>query len=134
VDHVAALQFEYYGDPRPDSVPVPAAGESNCAYVGSPPVPLLADLGGAGPKLMSANVLTDGPACGQPPYRFDADLLRIRRLSFTIRLEAESGEFRGRGAAFATSGVSRSSARMVSDQQTTVGIAPRNLAARNVIP
>jgi prepilin-type N-terminal cleavage/methylation domain-containing protein len=133
VDHVAALQFEYYGDPRPDSVPVPAAGESNCAYAGSPPVPLLANLGGAGPKLMSANVLTDGPACGQPPYRFDADLLRIRRLSFTIRLEAESGEFRG-GAAFSTSGVSRSSTRMVTDQQTTVDVAPRNLAARNVIP
>lgn len=134
VDHVAALQFEYYGDPRPNSVPVPASGESNCAYAGSPPVPLLANFGGAGPKLMSASVLTDGPACGQPPYRFDADLLRLRRVSFTIRLEAESAEFRGRGAAFSTSGVSRSSARMVGDRQTTVDVAPRNLAARVVIP
>lgn len=134
VDHVVALQFGYYGDPRPDSVTRPAPGESNCAYGGSPPLPLLANFGGAGPKLMSASVLTDGPACGQAPYRFDADLLRIRRISFTIRLEAESGEFRGRGPAFSTSGVSRSSGRMVADQQTTVDVAPRNLAARRLIP
>jgi len=134
VDHVVALRFEYYGDPRPDSVPAPPSGESNCAYVGSPPLPLLTNLGGTGPKLMSQSVLTDGPACGQSPYRFDADLLRIRRVSFTIRLEAESGEFRGRGAAFSTSGVSRSSARIVTDQQTTVDVTPRNLVARSVIP
>ena len=134
VDHVVALRFEYYGDPRPDSVPAPPPGDSNCAYAGSPPLPLLANLGGAGPRIMSQSVLTDGPACGQSPYRFDADLLRIRRVSFTIRLEAESGEFRGRGAAFSTPGLSRSSARIAADQQTTVDVTPRNLVVRSVIP
>jgi prepilin-type N-terminal cleavage/methylation domain-containing protein len=134
VDHVTALRFDYYGDPRPESVPAPPAGESNCAYAGSPPVSLLTNLGGASPKLMSQAMLTDGPPCGQSSHRFDADLLRIRRVSFTIRLEAESGEFRGRGGAFSTSGVSRASARMVADQQATVDVTPRNMITRSVIP
>ena len=134
VDHVVGLQFAYYGDPRPDSVPPPAPGTSNCAYAGVPPVSLLANLGGEGPKPMSASLLTDGPACGQPPFRFDADLLRVRRVSFTIRVEAESAEFRARGIGFATPGVSRASARTVSDLQTTLVVAPRNLANRILIP
>jgi prepilin-type N-terminal cleavage/methylation domain-containing protein len=134
VDHVVALRFDYYGDPRPESVPAPPAGESNCAYGGSPAVPLLPNLGGAGPKLMSQAMLTDGPACGESPHRFDADLLRVRRVSFTIRLEAESAEFRGRGTAFSNSGVSRSSSRVVTDQQTSVDVAPRNMVTRSVIP
>jgi prepilin-type N-terminal cleavage/methylation domain-containing protein len=134
VDHVVALHFDYYGDPRSESIPAPPPGESNCAYAGSPPVSLLANLGGAAPKLMSQTMLTDGPACGQSPGRFDVDLLRIRRVSFTIRLEAESGEFRGRGAAFSTPGLSRSSSRMVTDQQATVDVAPRNMVTRSVMP
>ena len=134
VDHVVALHFEYYGDPRPASVPAPPAGESNCAYVGSPPVSLLTNLGGAAAKLMSEAMLTDGPVCGLSPYRFDADLLRIRRVSFTIRVEAESGEFRGTGPAFATAGWSRASSRVVADQSATVDVVPRNMVTRSVIP
>jgi hypothetical protein len=83
---------------------------------------------------MSQATLTDGPACGLSPYRFDADLLRIRRVSITIRLEAESSEFRGRGAAFATAGVSRAAGRVVADQQATIDVAPRNMITRSVMP
>ena len=39
-----------------------------------------------GQKCMTAALLTDGPACGEHPYTFDADLLRIRRVSCTIRV------------------------------------------------
>jgi hypothetical protein len=134
VDHVVDLQFAYYGDPRPDSVSPPEPGASNCAYAGSPPAPVLANLGGDAPKQMAPSLLTDGPTCGQPPYQFDADLLRIRRVSFTVRVEAESAEFRARGISFRTPGVSRASARAVSDLQTTVDVTPRNMARRIVIP
>jgi prepilin-type N-terminal cleavage/methylation domain-containing protein len=134
VDHVVDLRFAYYGDPRPDSVAPPEAGTTNCAYAGSPPTSLLAFLGGSGPKPMDASVLSDGPPCGQPPFRFDADLLRIRRVSFTIRLEAESAQFRARGTTFLSPGVSRASARSVADLQTTVDVAPRNLASPVVMP
>jgi len=134
VDHVVDLQFAYYGDPRPDSVPPPSPASANCVYAGIPPTPLLANLGGDSPKLLDPASLVDGPACGQSPFRFDADLLRIRRISFTVRLEAESAEFRGRGIAFSSPGVARASTREIADLQTTVDVAPRNMARRIVIP
>ena len=134
VDHVVDLHFAYYGDPRPDSVPPPEAGESNCAYAGSPPASILTNLGGDGPKLMDESHLSDGPSCGQSPFQFDADLLRIRRVSFTVRVEAESSEFRARGPGFRSPGVSRASARTVPDLQATVDVAPRSMARRLVVP
>ncbi len=133
VDHVVDLRFAYYGDPRPDSVAPPETGTTNCAYAGSPPISLLASLGGSAPQPMDASVLSDGPSCGQPPFRFDADLLRIRRVSFTIRLEAESAEFRARGSTFTSPGAARASARSVADLQITVDVAPPNLAAPVVL-
>lgn len=134
VDHVVDLRFDYYGDPRPESVLPPPPGTSNCAYAGSPPVSLLTNLGGEGPKLMNASVLTDGPFCGESPFRFDADLLRVRRVSVTMRFEAESGEFRAGGLAFRSPGIARSSSRTVPDIQTTIEVAPRNMARRLVLP
>jgi hypothetical protein len=127
VDHVVGLRFAYYADPRPDAVAPPAPGESNCAYAGSPPASLLTNLGGWAPKVLTAALLTDGPVCGQAPYRFDADLLRVRRVSVTLRLEAESAEFRGRGSAFATAGISRGGARTVPDLETATEVTPRNM-------
>jgi len=127
VDQVVGLNFQYYADPSPGAIAVPFPGESNCAYAGSPPVPLLTNLGGAAPKPLTAALLTDGPVCGESPHRFDADLLRIRRISVTIRVQAESGEFRGSGRAFATAGVSRGGGRIVSDLETTIDVTPRNM-------
>ena len=127
VDHVVGLRFTYFADPHPDAVVPPVPGASTCAYSGSPPIPLLANLGGTAPKVLTAALLTDGPICGQSPYRFDADLLRIRRISATVRVESESAEFRGTGGPFATSGISRSSARAVPDLETTIDITPRNM-------
>ena len=129
VDHVVAVRFEYFGDPRPEAVPPPAAGTWNCAYAGSPPVALLANLGGTTPKPLRESQLTDGPVCGATPYRFDADLLRIRRVVLTLRLEAESAEFRSTGANFLSPGFSRSGAKYVPDLQTTIEVTPRNMAA-----
>jgi Tfp pilus assembly protein PilW len=127
VDHVVDLRVAYYADPRPESVAAPAPGESNCAYTGAPPVSLLTNLGGAAPRILTAALLTDGPVCGQSPHRFDADLLRLRRVSVTIRVEAESAEFRGRGGAFTTAGLSRGGVRFVPDLEATIDVTPRNM-------
>lgn len=134
VDHVVVLQFAYYGDPRPDSVMPPVPGASSCAYAGTPAVSVLTHLGGDGPKPMAASLLTDGPSCGQPPFRFDADLLRVRRVSITIRVEAESAEFRGRGIGFSSPGVARASTRAVPDLQTTIDVTPPNMTRRILLP
>jgi hypothetical protein len=128
VDHVVDLRFNYYGDPRPDVVSPPQAGGSNCAYTGSPPMPVLVNLGGAAPKPLPDSLLTDGPACGQAPHRFDADLLRVRRVAVSIRLETESAGLRGLGPAFATAGFSRAANKAVPDLQATIEVAPRNMA------
>lgn len=128
VDHVVDLRFGYLGDPRPDAIPPPSTGMSSCAYAGSPPVSILADLGGMGPKPLLDSALTDGPICGEAPNRFDADLLRIRRVTLRIRLETESPEFRGAGSMFSTPGFSRSATKFVPDLHATVDVAPRNMA------
>ena len=62
---------------------------------------------------LTAAQLTDGPWCGQSPGRFDADLLSVRRVGVTLRLEAEGTEFRGAGAAFANQGTSLDAERYV---------------------
>jgi type II secretory pathway pseudopilin PulG len=133
VDHVVDLRFAYYGDPRAEAVRPPAPGAFNCAYAGTPPIPLLTNLGGTAPKPLLDSQLTDGPICGQAPNRFDADLLRIRRVVITIRLEAESAEFRGTGPAFSNSGFSRAATKYVPDLQTTVEVAPRNMASSPLV-
>jgi hypothetical protein len=83
---------------------------------------------------MAASLLTDGPSCGQPPFRFDADLLRVRRVSVTIRVEAESAEFRGRGIGFSSPGVAGASTRVVPDLQTTIDVTPPNMTRRILLP
>jgi type II secretory pathway pseudopilin PulG len=131
VDHVVDLRFTYYGDPRPRASEPPPAGAASCAYApGSPPVPLLEDLGGSALKVFPAARLTDGPVCGEPPYTFDADLLRVRRIGVTIRLETESTEFRGSGPAFLTPGSSADANRMIPDLVVAFDVSPRNMAVR----
>ena len=129
VDHVVDLRFTYYVDPAADAVRPPQAEESNCAYgPGTPPIPLLDELAGTAPALVSQSRLTDGPVCGQAPHRFDADLLRVRRIGVTIRLETESAALRGSGPAFSTPGTSAGGSKYVPDVQVTFEVAPRNIA------
>lgn len=126
-DHVVDLRVTYYGDPDPRSQPPPPSGRSNCAYAaGDPPVPRLEALGGVSLVPLPSARLTDGPACGVAPHRFDPDLLRIRRIEVSIRLEADSEDARGAGAPFAHRGTSRGGARYVPDLQVTFAVAPRN--------
>jgi len=96
-------------------------------------VPRLTALGGAAdaPVPLGAAVLTDGPWCpdGFAPNRFDADLLRVRRVRVTVRAQVLSASLRGSGALFARPGTSRGGGRLVPDAHATVDVTPRNLNA-----
>ena len=149
VDHVVGLSFQYFGDPQPPTIlrpltdalgpwttygPKPQASGDNCVFVGNgtpTPTPALAVLG-AGTALVPLGMatLTDGPWCPDAvnPNRFDADLLRIRRVTVTLRVESASATLRGpAGPLFARAGTSSSGHRFVPDQEIRFEVAPRNL-------
>ena len=153
VDHVVSLGFEYEGEPRPPSLMAngetsygpapPAAGTKptgypageNCAFrideVSGLPVGRLAELttGTALVPLAEAQ-FTDGPWCPDETSsnRWDADLLRIRRVHVRVRVEAAAAALRGpAGALFANGGTSRGGNRWLPDQELRFQVAPRNM-------
>lgn len=112
-----------------------AMGE-NCAFkvVNGVQVPRLDTLAtGIGQIELSQSVLTDGPWCPGAdsenyPNRFDADLLRIRRVRVTMRVQAALAELRGpAGILFMHAGTSTSAERLVPDQEIQFSITPRNM-------
>jgi hypothetical protein len=126
-----------YG-PRP-----PAAGVfegagyeagGNCVFqvVDGRQVPRLPDLSPASTALvpLPAAMLTDGPWCPGPasPARFDADLLRIRHVRVTLRVQVASGALRGPpGRLFAKGGWARGGEMYVPDQEVRFDVVPRNM-------
>jgi prepilin-type N-terminal cleavage/methylation domain-containing protein len=108
------------------------AGE-NCAFIVADGVhrPRLAAFGaGADPARLDERQLTDGPWCPDSlhPARFDADLLRIRRVRAIVRVQAASDSLRGpRGPWFARPGTATSASALVPDQQLEFDISLRNL-------
>ena len=112
------------------------AGE-NCAFQldpsGTQQVPRLEVLGdGVGTTLvkLTAAGLSDGPWCPDEAnaHRYDADLLRIRRVSVTLRLEAALSALRGpAGSLFTRGGTARAAGRWLPDQQIRFDVTPRNL-------
>jgi prepilin-type N-terminal cleavage/methylation domain-containing protein len=98
VDDVGDLRFTYFADPDPASVSTGGAATGTCVYAaGAPPRPLLAVLGGSSLAELAASDLVDGPFCGFAPNRFDADLLRIRRVRVFLRIEPRSAGPRSGG-------------------------------------
>ena len=74
--------------------------------------------------------MTDGPWCPDAGARnrFDADLLRIRRVRFTLRVQAALPSLRGpAGALFANGGFARGAGRSVPDLEVTLDVTPRNV-------
>lgn len=125
-----------YG-PRPPALGVTAdpdypAGE-NCAFKvqGGMQVPRLADLtpGASALVALTPAMLTDGPWCPSPSSlaRFDADLLRIRMVRITVRVQANQKMLRGTGALFAKAGGSKGGEMYVPDQEVHFDVTPRNL-------
>lgn len=156
VDNVVGLRFEYEGDPRPPTMTRPladvsppqttygpppriasppyAAGE-NCLFAndGSPtPAPRLPTLGNGSLTMvpLTAAQLTDGPWCPDEanPNRWDADLLRIRTIAVTLRVQAAVAALRGPASVlFANAGTSTGGSRFVPDLEIRFQISPRNL-------
>ena len=86
---------------------------------------------GSGPlvKLTEA-MLTDGPWCpdAASPSRYDADLLRIRKVKVTMRVQVGPKTMRGPvGPLFLRGGTSLGSQRYVPDQVIAFEVTPRNL-------
>jgi hypothetical protein len=124
-----------YG-PRPASTPKSGfvAGE-NCifTYDGvSEPAPRLPSLGAVGSglvKLTSAQLI-DGPWCPSDDSlnRWDADLLRVRKIGVTLRMQAANAALRGPASTlFTRGGTSRGGEKWVPDQEIRFQVSPRNL-------
>jgi hypothetical protein len=79
---------------------------------------------------LDAAMLGDGPWCPDPadPNRWDADLLRVRAIGVTVRVEAANAALRGPASTlFARGGTSRDGKRWLPDQEIRFYVAPRNL-------
>jgi hypothetical protein len=159
LDNVVGLDFEYYGDPSPPAFarpgrdqtvtygpapPAPGIAQAgfapgeNCTWQmsGAVQVTRLATLGNAGSGLvrLNASQLTDGPWCPDDAStnRYDADLLRIRKVRVALRLQSGNDAVRGslatgNDAMFASRGTALSRAQTVPDRFIRVDVSPRNL-------
>jgi hypothetical protein len=161
LDNVVHLGFQYYGDPEPPQFRRPAIDQST-SYGPEPPPPDVAlpgwplgenctfqmldevqqprlaalGLADSAPVELTAGELTDGPWCpdAASPNRFDADLLRIRRIRVTLRVQTGDDALRGaatggRDPSFMRAGWALSRARSVPDQTIQFDVSPRNLNA-----
>jgi prepilin-type N-terminal cleavage/methylation domain-containing protein len=119
------------------------AGE-NCVFYVDPGTglqtarPQIQSLGPAGsaPVLMNAAMLTDGPWCPSAqndkgddmPNRYDADMLRVRQMRVTLRVQVANALLRGpAGPLFRVGGRSTGGERFVPDQEVRFEVTPRNL-------
>jgi prepilin-type N-terminal cleavage/methylation domain-containing protein len=83
----------------------------------------------AGLARIPLDLLADGPWCpdGAALNRYDADLLRIRMVRLTVRVQAQSPAVRGLDArSFSQPGSGREAGRLVPDLEVRVDAALRN--------
>ncbi len=93
--------------------------------------PRLTDLapGSAALVELTPDMLNDGPWCPGPAAqgRFDADLLRIRQVRVTLRLQTNLKMLRGSGALFSKPGWAKGGDMWVPDQELRFDVTPRNI-------
>jgi hypothetical protein len=78
----------------------------------------------------SPEQLTNGPWCPDSASinRYDADLLRIRKVKVTLRVQVSDPTLRGpAGPLFLRGGTSRGGAQYIPDHEISFDVAPRNL-------
>jgi hypothetical protein len=130
VDNVVGVRFDYYGDPLPPTRPKPSLGVANCLYSTTGTyiagMPTLTTQGGSLAEL-PISILNDGPWCGNNANRFDADLLRVKKVKVTLRVQASQAQFRGSGADFAVAGTNNSAIKSLPDYTVTFEVTPRNI-------
>lgn len=130
LDEVTRFTVDYFGVADRPSAVLPPVGLATCAYDASGAARPFEVLGIDTPGDLAAMplaMLRDGPWCGTGDTRFDADLLRVRRIRISIAGQAPSAAVRGAGSAFAMPGLSRSAWSWVPDLAGVIEIAPPNL-------
>jgi prepilin-type N-terminal cleavage/methylation domain-containing protein len=131
VDNVVDLRFDYFGDPNPPLAPKPPAGIDNCLYddagnYDSGMVTLTPNEGSL--AALPYTMLNDGPWCGGGGNRYDADLLRVRKVRVTLRMQVASASLRGTDRTlFANPGGSLNGQKSVPDYLVRFDVSPRNL-------
>jgi len=135
VDNVVGVTFEYFGDPNPPLQPKPPLGVENCLYDaagGYKNLPVLAADEGSLARLTAAILADAAPdtleMCGAGSSQYDPDLLRVRKVKVTLRVQAASPALRGANTLlFRNPGNALESARQVPDYTVAFEVAPRNL-------
>ncbi len=137
VDHVVGLTFEYFGDTNPPLAPKPPLGSGieNCLYDaagGYKNLPVLpADEGSLArltPAILSDATPDTTEMCGGGSSQYDPDLLRVRKVKVTLRVQVAAAALRGSDPLlFANPGSAQESARRVPDYTVTFEVTPRNL-------
>jgi hypothetical protein len=135
VDNVVGLRFTYFGAAAPPSRPTPPPGVENCVVdsSGASKLSVLSSAGGSLTEL-SPGILSDGGAggiawCGTSDHPFDPDLLRIRKVRITVRVQAGTETLRGADAVlFRNPGSASRRDRLLPDIEATMDVTPRNLA------
>ena len=97
----AGKRLMVYDGDRSDLPLVDHVADMRVAYVADGPTGLL-----------TTAQLADGPVIGESPSRFDGDLLRVRRVRVTLRLQGDS------------------SSASVGDLEGTIEVSPPNMAVR----
>jgi hypothetical protein len=74
-------------------------------------------------------MLTDGPWCPDAAnlMRYDADLLRIRRVRIKLRVQAPETMRGPAGVLFRRAGTSGAGQHPIPDQEISLDITPRNM-------
>lgn len=155
-DHVVGLEFDLLADPLPPRI-VPAPAERPQTTYGLRPPPGTEQLPGHRPgenclfsyvegihvsrlsalaadegslTTLRESQLADGPWCPDSlhPLRFDADLLRVRRVSLRLRVESALDALRGQAASlFARPGTNQDVRRSLPDVEASLSVSPLNL-------
>ena len=129
-DNIVDLQFQYFGDPNPPLSPKPIPPKANCLYDGGGNYigPAAIPTTDGSLVALTPAVLSDGPYCGGGSNMFDADLLRIRKVRVTLRVQVAMEGLRSRDTAlFMKPGKAGASDRVVPDYRVSFEVAPRNL-------
>jgi prepilin-type N-terminal cleavage/methylation domain-containing protein len=129
VDNVVDLQFDYFGDPQPPRLPEPPPGTANCLYDAAGNYlnhPVLPATDGS-LAILTPAMLTDGPYCGGGSNEFDMDLLRIRKIRVTMRMQVATPSLRGGTDRDGNLRTVSTAERYVPDYIVTFEVTPRNL-------
>jgi prepilin-type N-terminal cleavage/methylation domain-containing protein len=130
MDDVVAMSLEYFGAVTPPATPKPPIGQANCLYdAAGQRLSGMSHLspGEDGLAPLPIEMFGDGPWCGTGAMVYDADVLRVRRVRVTLRLQVSSPGLRATGDRFANAGTSRSASKSVPDDVVSFDVSPRNL-------